>query len=348
MSRLASWVWSGSTTVVNNLRVLGVVLVSCAILNGCPPPKVDPGPTEEELLALKQDRGRYLMNTLGGCTFCHTPLNPDGSRDNTRLFAGVDCFFDVDPTDPNVGCISTRNLTHHETGLMNATEEQIIDAFRNGVGTDGKLLAPVMPYWIFHNMTDEDAASIVAYLRTVPGVDHRIQPSQPPWIDLPGTHPPVTEEQIPMPRADYPEQDKALAGRYLAAKAGLCIDCHSPDPVPGSGLYVDLSRSFAGGRAFPAEALGLTHLAAGTLVYTANLTSDTTGLAGYTIEDIIRSIKGGVDKNGDGVCAATHGLSTSIYANLTEDDVTNIAHYLSSLPPVVNEEPAQCVAPVAR
>src|SRR6185312_16501556 len=53
------------------------------------------------------ERGRYIMNTLGACTFCHTPLNPDGSRDNTREFAGVDCLFDTDGITGNgSGCVS--------------------------------------------------------------------------------------------------------------------------------------------------------------------------------------------------------------------------------------------------
>src|SRR3954463_12765636 len=86
------------------------------------------------------ERGRYIMNTLGACTFCHTPLNPDGSRDTTRLFAGVDCLFDTDPATDGSGCVSSRNLTNDATGLMNATDTAIKDAFRNGHRTDGETL----------------------------------------------------------------------------------------------------------------------------------------------------------------------------------------------------------------
>jgi hypothetical protein len=162
-------------------RVTLVVVSLFAILVGCgdntklpadaPPP--DAGRTQIE-------RGRYIMNTLAACTFCHTPLNPDGTRDLTRLFAGVDCFVDIDPT-PGVGCISSRNLTNDPTGLMNATDAQIKNAIKNGVRTDGKTLAPVMPYWVFHNMMDSDVDAIVAYLRTVPGVNHTVQANEPPW-----------------------------------------------------------------------------------------------------------------------------------------------------------------------
>ena len=81
-----------------------------------------------DMLDIKVERGRYLMNNVGLCTFCHTPLNPDGTRDMTRLLAGWDCFVDIEPADPNVGCLSSRNLTNHETGLKNATDEQIMEA----------------------------------------------------------------------------------------------------------------------------------------------------------------------------------------------------------------------------
>src|SRR5258706_5437928 len=132
----------------------------------------------------KVARGRYIMNVLGACTFCHTPLNPDGSRDMTRLFAGVDCLFDIDPSTPGFGCISSRNLSNDPTGLINATDDQIKNAFRNGHRTDGKTLAPVMPYWVFHNMTDADADSIVAYMRTIPGITHTVQGNEEPWASI--------------------------------------------------------------------------------------------------------------------------------------------------------------------
>src|SRR6185503_6952989 len=149
-------------------------------------------------------RGQYIMNVLGACTFCHTPLLMNGMRDPSKLLAGVSCFFDADP-QAGVGCLSTRNLTNDATGLKNATDKQIKDAFRNGIRTDGKKLAPVMPYWIFHNMTDEDADAVVAYLRTVPGVDNAVAPNEPPWsLYNDGTIPPVpfidANSQIPFPR----------------------------------------------------------------------------------------------------------------------------------------------------
>src|SRR5512135_488854 len=169
-------------------------------------------------------RGQYIMNVTGACVFCHTPLNPDGSRDMTRQLAGVDCLFDVD-TDPTngVGCLSSRNLTNDPTGLMNATDEQIKDAFQNGHRTDGKTLTPIMPYWAFHNMSDSDADAVVAYLRTVPGVNHTIKPNEEPWLDI-NNNGPVSpyinpDTDIPMPTTGATDK-LAMHGRYLSSQIG--------------------------------------------------------------------------------------------------------------------------------
>jgi mono/diheme cytochrome c family protein len=296
------------------------------------------------------DRGRYIMNVTGACTFCHTPLNADGSRDMTRLFAGVNCLFDID-TDPNngVGCLSSRNLTNDPTGLMNATDAQIKDAFQNGHRTDGKTLTPVMPYWVFHNMSDDDANAIVAYLRTVPGVNHTLPPNEEPWLDINNNGPvspyidPTT--QIPLPTTGETDLH-AMHGRYLAAEAGLCVDCHTP-AAPMMGLFppIDLTKTFEGGRQFPKEQLGLLDPSYPPIINSRNLTPDATGLMGYSIMDIENAIAKGKDPMGNAVCAATHGSQISPYAALEQGDLDDIAAYVAALPPAVNDTSPNCAGP---
>ena len=294
------------------------------------------------------ERGRYIMNTLGACTFCHTPLNPDGSRDNTRLFAGVDCLFDTDGIGSNgSGCVSSRNLTDDATGLHNATDTQIKDAFRNGHRTDGKTLAPIMPYWIFHNMNDYDADSIVAYLRTVPGVNHTVQANEPPWSDIndsgsAGISPYIMDSEIPMPTGGG---SAAMYGRYLAAMAGLCIDCHTPDAMQPSPRLIDLTKAFQGGRLFFKEQLGLLDPSYPEMIYSRNLTPDTTGLQGWTMAQIEDAIARGKDQMGSAVCAATHGSMISPYAALTPSDLDDITIYIMNLPPEVNDTGSDCAGP---
>src|SRR5688572_21171090 len=125
-------------------------------------PTVDAGPTAQ------QQRGRYLVDHVALCGDCHTPRNLDGSPDLANYLAGASCFIDVDPATSGVGCLSSRNLTNGAAGLMNRTDQEIKDMFQGGTRPNDAHLFSVMPYWLFANLTTEDADAIVAYLRTVP------------------------------------------------------------------------------------------------------------------------------------------------------------------------------------
>jgi mono/diheme cytochrome c family protein len=320
------------------------------------------------------ERGQYIMNVLANCTFCHTPLRADGSRDTDKLLSGVDCFADItSPTftdnGDGVGCVSTRNLTPDATGLLGKTDEQIKNAFRNGIRTDGKKLAPIMPYFIFHNMSDEDADAVVAYLRTIPPVSHTVKPNEWPW-GCGGTPPPIpnatcgapgplatfndgslpqppfiAESLIPLPRGGA-NNASAMRGRYLSAQAGLCVDCHTPDVSDDfvgnlvGALTIDQTNFFSGGRVFPKGALGLLDPSYPPAIVTRNLTPDMTGLNGWTREQIQDAIAIGKDTNGNAVCAATHGGVISPYAALTDQDLGDIVEYIFNLPPIAHDTAA--------
>ncbi len=343
-------------------------VITAALLVGCGDNKEGPvNDASTDAPDRAVERGRYLMNNVGACTFCHTPLNPDGTRDNTKLLAGVNCFIDAAPPgtpaamlppgvpDSAFGCLSSKNLTNHETGLKNATDQQIKDAIRNGNGIDGKNLIPIMPYFVFHNMTESDLDAIIAYLRTVPGVDNRIAANQEPWQSINTNGPlatPIDPADIPVPMPG-PNAASAMRGRYLSAMAGLCMDCHTPDRPPtamGPTLFpqpIDPTRAFTGGRAFRKEDLGLVQpgFSYPATINTRNLTSDATGLMGWTVDQIKAAIAEGKDRNGNAVCAATHGSLISPYAALDPQDLTDIANYIASLPPVANATLPNCEGP---
>ena len=309
------------------------------------------------------ERGRYLMNNVAACTFCHTPLNPDGTRDLTRLFAGVDCLVDIppcfgqptcmQPPDPSdgFGCISSRNLTNDATGLKNATDAQIKDAFLNGKRTDGKFVALVMPFYIFHNMTDADANAIVAYIRTIPAVQHTVKVNEEPWATMnnggsSGMMPSaltIDPATIPMPVASFPDQAAALRGRYLTSQVGLCIDCHTKDAM--AAIPLDTTKFFQGGRVFSKEQLGLTASTYPAFINTRNLTPDATGLMGWTTQQLKDAISKGKDQMGKAVCAATHGGVTASYAALEPNDLDDIVSYLQSLAPAANDTSPDCMGP---
>jgi hypothetical protein len=170
----------------------------------------------------------------------------DGSFDTDKLLSGVDCFIDVAPTDGDVGCLSSRNLTNHETGLKNRSDRKIKDMLTTGVrpadsGDHPDALHPVMPYCVFANMNDGDVSAIVAYLRTLKGVDHRVKARQAPFtIDAPA--PTFPADKIPMPSSSYSDKVAAMRGRYLAGNVGICLECHTPRDERGA-IVVDKPRA---------------------------------------------------------------------------------------------------------
>lgn len=301
-----------------------------------PPPGIDD-------IDKRVARGLYLVDHLGVCDDCHTPRK-DGAFDLTRKLAGIPCFIDESPNDPTRGCLATRNLTNHETGLKNRTDQEIKDMFLSGIRPDGTVLHPFMPYYVYGNMTDDDANAIVAYLRTVPGVDHMVGPSQAPFTPPAMPAPRWPDAAIPRPRPDYPNQAAAMRGRYLAGNIGICMECHTArrDGVPA------VDRAFQGKNEFRSAAFNLPP-GFPEVIYAPNLTPHATGILGYTVEDIVAVLKEAKDPNqgGSPLCPPMPAGPMAAYGGLTDGDAKDIAHYLLSIPPVENVIPGDCQPPAA-
>jgi len=87
-----------------------------------------------------------------------------------RYLGGSDVGFEL----PGLGVFHGPNLTpDKETGLGNWTDAQVLTALQTGVRPDGRVLAPIMPWRAFASLTKQDAAAIVAFLRSVPPVSHK-------------------------------------------------------------------------------------------------------------------------------------------------------------------------------
>ncbi len=299
-------------------------------------PDAAPVPTAE--------RGKYIVDHLAACADCHTPRDKSGAPDLTRYLAGADCFIDIAPQDGQVGCLSSRNLTNHATGLMTRTDAQIKAMFQDGKRPDNTALIPVMPYYIFHNMATVDADSVVLYLRTVPGVDHTIQPNQPPFNTPPAQPaPPLSPTDIPQPTT---VDAHTTRGRYLASMIGLCIECHTPRTNPQDFRSLDTTKMFAGGDGFPAAALGLPSPPFPEVIFTSNITPHaTTGIGDYSKADIVKVLKQGIDKEGHGLCPPMPAGPMGAYGGLTDDDANDMAAYLLALPPVENMVAPECTPP---
>jgi mono/diheme cytochrome c family protein len=116
------------------------------------------------------ERGKYLVQ-IGGCTDCHTPGHFFGHPDTTRYLGGSDVGFGV----PGHGVFVGPNLTPDaETGLGKWSAQQIVTAFTTGVRPDGRMLAPVMPWRGYANLTKPDAMAIAAFLKSLPPVTNKV------------------------------------------------------------------------------------------------------------------------------------------------------------------------------
>jgi mono/diheme cytochrome c family protein len=299
-------------------------------------------------LTPQQTRGKYLVDVVIACPECHTPRGAMGVFLPGRYLSGdstpaPNCTF---ASANRMECLYPRNLTNHETGLKNRTDAEIKKMIQEGkrpTATGEEALHPVMPYYNLKNLTDADADAIVAYLRTVPGVDNTV-PRRGASFDIPMPVPAVNVANIPMPTAGYADTAAAMRGRYLAGQAGLCMECHTKH-LPMGPTALDETKLFQGGEDFTGF-LGPT-----VMIRTKNLTPDmTTGLGTWTLEQIVSAITEGKDKDGKGICPPMpYGkLGENMmagYGNLTAQDAMDIAHYLKSIPPATNMVPDMCTFP---
>lgn len=137
------------------------------------------------------ERGEYLVNHLGYCTGCHTPLGADGQSDKRLFLSGVPAKFagaKAGPPQvagfpgPRGSRVYAANLTPDpETGIGRWTEDQFVRTMKHGVRPDGaKYVVSPMEWDIYANMKEEDARAIYRYLRTVKPISNRAPANIPP------------------------------------------------------------------------------------------------------------------------------------------------------------------------
>jgi mono/diheme cytochrome c family protein len=116
------------------------------------------------------ERGEYLAHIMdcGGCH--HTGAFTPQPNLETPL-AGSDIGFEM----PGMGVFYPPNLTpDDETGLGKWSDAEIIAAITTGMRPDGRQLAPMMPWMSYAHINADDAAALVAYLRSLKPVKHKV------------------------------------------------------------------------------------------------------------------------------------------------------------------------------
>ena len=267
-----------------------------------------------EATSARLERGRYLVDGVEGCFGCHT--DQDWSKPGAPPVAGREGSGHV-WADQDLPWLVAPNITpDKETGAGNWSDDTLARAIREGIGHDGRTLFPAMPYLHYREMSDEDLASIIVYLRTVPPVRNQLPTTKIPFplnYLMNGLPQPVTTQAAP----DVSTQEKR--GAYLVSMAA-CADCHTPQekgqPIAG--------MEFAGGF--------LLHEPKGDVV-SNNITPAASGIGYYNEATFIQALRQG--KVGARPLRAS--MPWYFFGRMTDDDLKAIYAYLKTVKPVKHQ-----------
>jgi cytochrome c553 len=275
-----------------------------------------PEPTTADEVRLA--RGRYLAEHVTNCFFCHSPI--DWSKPETPIVEGMKGSGVVFPDQNVPGRVVAPNITPDvETGIGGWTDDELRRALRRGISRDGRVLFPLMPYYAYAGMSDDDMDALIAYLRSIPPVKNRL-----PKTDLgslaallkPGPDP----GRVPQP---------ASKGAYLTRLAD-CLSCHTPQTPIGPNH----AMAYAGGVVLDGP---------WGRVASVNITPHPSGIPHYTEEMFLRMMKTG----STGGRQVNPIMPWSTYRGMTDDDLKAMFDHVRKLKPISHrvdnvEEPSPC------
>ena len=258
-------------------------------------------------------RGRYLVNGIGECFACHGPSEPN--RPGWPPVRGKEGSGYADYASSGELRYVAANLTpDRETGAGNWTDDMLARAIREGVGHDGRLLDPThMPYEFYSAMSDEDVASIIVYLRSIPATRNPLPPPKSPDHIVAPFAKSITAP-VPIPDLSTPVK----RGAYLV-QIGTCQWCHtlrdeSRQPLPG--------LEFAGGDLIEPNPYGL--------ATSANITPDPSGISYYNEATFLKVIHSGQV----GARKLNPVMPWWFFGHMTDEDLKAIFAYLRMVKPV--------------
>ncbi|MGB7435832.1 MAG: c-type cytochrome [Candidatus Acidiferrum sp.] len=272
-------------------------------------------------------RGEYLAH-ITACMECHAPHQwtaHDAPIPPNMVAAGQDMTM----LKGLPGRVIAPNISPDpETGAGNWTDDQLARAIREGIGHDGRALFPIMPYPDFRAMTDEDVASIIVYLRSLPPVRQQQRQTQIifPVNYLIRTVPQPLTAPVPAPDVSTPEK----RGKYLVTIIG-CTDCHTPQDAQGQPLP---GMDFAGG--FIMEGPW-------GRVASSNITPDPSGIPYYDLALFTQVFRTGYVK----ARPINQIMPWTSFREMTDEDIAAIFSYIKTLKPVMHrvdntEPPTYC------
>ena len=270
--------------------------------------RVEPTPARLE-------RGEYIVKNVSGCLFCHSDLDP--SVEGLPVKAGG-AGAGRPLTAEDMPWLTAPNLTpDEETGAGGWTDDMLARAIREGIGHDGRALFPMMPYQNFAKMSDEDLASVITYIRSLPAVQREHPETAIPFpvSRLINSVPQPIEGAVPPPDVSTPEK----RGEYLVTLAS-CSDCHTP--MDDRGQFVK-GMEFAGGNTLKYGDARAPRAA-------MNLTPAPSGIPYYNEALFLETIRTGRVRERQ----ISDVMPWGHYRNMTDEDLKAIFAFLKTLKPV--------------
>jgi len=280
-------------------------------------------------------RGQYLVEGLVQCPACHSEYDfskrPFEVSPGKKLGGFV--FPNVELDLPKSNRVVAPNISPDlEFGAGTWKDADFVRALRQGIGHDGRTLYPLMPYFYFRNLSDEDLASVIVYERSVPPV-HIKRPKTRLTEELKKTF----QSSPPLAHVAEPDRsDRVKYGEYLVT-AGHCDACHTAtddkgNPYPGMYLAggAPLVGNWEGGKKIQT-------------VNALNLTPDASGISYFSETTFIDVIRNG----GFNARPLSNIMPWAFFRNLSDDDLKAIYAYLRTLKPVCHhvdntEPPTYC------
>lgn len=220
---MKSWLIRGAIAVL----ALALIAVAVVVAVGWRSPQshyfeVHPQPVAVPTDAAAIERGGYLVRGVAVCVVCHGEDLGGQNMSESMVY----------------GYVFTPNLTRGAGGI--GSDYQVIDwvrAIRHGVARDGRAFA-FMPVDHYFHITDADLGDMIAYLKSLPPVDHPQAGTMklgilPRFIINSGLIGDLVRPQLMDHNAPRPPQP-AERGEYLA-QIGGCDFCHGPTLQGGQG-----------------------------------------------------------------------------------------------------------------
>ncbi|MGI4885821.1 MAG: c-type cytochrome [Janthinobacterium lividum] len=278
-----------------------------------------PRPPVAHILATPERLAQGEKLVLAACADCHR--NRATGALSGQLLRNV---------TPDFGQVFAANITQDRThGIGAWTDAELVGLLRTGIGRDGRYRL-IMPS--FGQMSDEDVASAVAFLRADNALTRAdptpSHPQQPSLLLMVLANTVMKPTPLPTGPVGAPAPTEAVAfGRYLVVGRYKCYECHSHDFKTNNALEPEKSAGYLGG----GNKLLNAH---GQEVVSRNITGDAaTGIGRWNEAQLAQSLRFGRGPNGP------LGAPMPQYAQLTDAEVHALYDYLQAVPKLKNATP---------